>query len=64
MTPINDPYYKVLETGEAEFIGWIAARRISTGVFVRIPFRVDITFMADRESEKFGYGSDEGSIRI
>ncbi|MBP7176226.1 MAG: MerR family transcriptional regulator [Thermoclostridium sp.] len=64
ITPINDPYYKVLETGEAEFIGWISARRLSTGVSVRIPFRVDIEFMADRESEKFGYGSDEGSIRI
>ncbi|NLO40149.1 MAG: MerR family transcriptional regulator [Ruminiclostridium sp.] len=64
ITPVNEPHYKVLETGEAEFIGWIAARKLSTNVSVRIPFRVDIEFKADRESERFGYGSDEGSIRI
>lgn len=61
---VNHPDYKVLETGEAEFIGWIAARKLSTNVSVRVPFRVDIEFMADRESERFGYGSDEGSIRF
>ncbi len=61
---VNHPDYKVLESGEAEFIGWIAARKLSTNVSVRIPFRVDIEFMADRESERFGYGSDEGSIRF
>lgn len=64
ISPVNNPHYKVLETGEAEFIGWIAARKLSTNVSVRIPFRVDIEFMADRESERFGYGSDEGSIRF
>lgn len=64
ISPVNNPYYKVLETGEAEFIGWIAARKLSTNVSVRIPFRVDIEFMADRESERFGYGCDEGSIRF
>lgn len=64
ITPVNDPYYQVLETGEAEFIGWIPARKLSTNVSVRIPFRVDMEFMADRESEQFGYGSDEGSIRF
>jgi hypothetical protein len=64
ITPVNHPHYKIMETGEAEFIGWIAARKLSTNVSVRIPFRVDIEFMADCESERFGYGSDEGSIRI
>ncbi|NLG88499.1 MAG: MerR family transcriptional regulator [Clostridiaceae bacterium] len=64
ITPVNNPHYRILETDEAEFIGWIAARRLSTNVSVRIPFRIDIEFMADRESERFGYGSDEGSIRI
>lgn len=64
ITLIYDPYYKVLETGEAEYISWIAARRLSTNVSVRIPFRVDIEFKVEAESERFGFGSDEGSIRF
>ena len=62
IAPVNNPHYKILETGEAEYICWIAARKLSTNVSVRIPFRVDIEFKADNESERFGYGSDEGSI--
>ncbi len=62
--PVYDPYYKVLETGEAEYICVIAARKLSTNVPVRIPFRVDIEFKAEDKSERFGYGSDEGSIRF
>ncbi len=62
ITPVNNPHYKVLETGEAEFICWITPRKLSTNVSVRIPFRVDIEFKAESESERFGYGSDEGSI--
>ena len=61
ISPVNNPHYKVLETGEAEFIGWIA-RKLSTNVSVRI-FLVDIEFMVT-VSEGFGYGSDEGSIRF
>ena len=62
ITPINNPHYKVLETGEAEYICWITPRKLSTNVSVKIPFRVDIEFKAESESERFGYGSDEGSI--
>ncbi len=64
ITPVYNPHYKVLESGEAEYISWIAARRLSTNVSVKIPFRVDIEFKAEAESECFGYGSDEGSIRF
>lgn len=64
ITPVYDPYYKVLENGEAEYISWIAARRLSTNVSVKIPFRVDMEFKAENESERFGYGSGEGSIRF
>jgi hypothetical protein len=31
---------------------------------VKIPFRVDIEFKVEDASERFGYGSDEGSIRF
>ncbi|WP_055668815.1 MerR family transcriptional regulator [Desnuesiella massiliensis] len=64
ITPIYDPHYEVLETGEVEYICWIATRKLSTNVSVKIPFRVDIEFKAENESERFSYGSDEGSIRF
>ncbi len=64
VTPINQPHYQVLENGIAEFICWIGARRLSTNVSVKIPFRIDIEFMAEDKSHRFGYGSDEGSIRF
>ena len=62
ITPIDNPHYRILETGEAEYICWIAARKLSTNVSVKIPFRVDIEFKAESESQRFGYGTDEGSI--
>lgn len=64
ITPVCDPHYKVLETGEAEYICWISDRKLSTNVSVKIPFRVDIEFKAEKDSERFGFGSDEGGIRI
>jgi DNA-binding transcriptional MerR regulator len=64
ITPVYDPYYRVLESGEAEYICWISARMLSTNAAVKIPFRVDMEFKAENESERFGYGSDEGSIRF
>jgi hypothetical protein len=54
----------VLDTGEAEYIGWIAARKLSTNILIKVPFRVDIEFLVEKESEEFGYGSEEGSIRF
>jgi len=47
-----------------EYVAGISLRKLSINVAVRVPFRVDIEFMADRASERFGNGSDEGSIRI
>lgn len=64
ITPIYSPDYKVLETGVAEYVSYITARKLSTNVSVKLPFRVDIEFMVDKESERFGFGSDEGSIRF
>ncbi|MEK5234778.1 MerR family transcriptional regulator [Paenibacillus sp. FSL L8-0470] len=62
MTPIYNPHYQVLDNGEAEFICWISARMLNTNVAVKLPFRVDIVFMADSASEAYGYGADEGSL--
>jgi len=62
LTPINGPHYRLLESGEAEYTGWISTRVLSTNVCVRLPFRVDIEFRVDGESARYGYGGDEGSI--
>jgi DNA-binding transcriptional MerR regulator len=62
ITPIYDPHYKVLDSGEAEFICWISARMLSTNVAVKIPFRVDIEFLTESASERYGYGADKGSL--
>ena len=64
MIPIESPHYRIMETGEAEFIPWISVRRLSTQFPVRLPFRVDIEFLVESQDERFSYGSDEGSIRI
>jgi hypothetical protein len=64
LEPVFDPYYRVNENGEAEYIAYIDKRLLSTNVQVKIPFRVDIEFKVDEESGRFGYGSDEGSIRF
>lgn len=62
ITTIYGPHYKVLDNGEAEFICWISARMLNSNVKVKLPFRVDIEFLADSQSEAYGYGSDEGSL--
>lgn len=64
LTPIYDPYYRVNEDGEAEYIAWIVPRVLSTNVEVTLPFRVDIEFKVDDKSARFGNGSDEGCIRF
>ena len=64
LIPILDPYYRVNEQGEAEFIPYIDKRQLSTGVPVTVPFRVDIEFRVDDVNARFAYGSDEGSIRF
>lgn len=62
MTPLNNPYYKITEKGDAEYISYISTRLLSTNVEVKLPFRVDIEFKVDSNSGRFGYGADEGSI--
>ncbi|MCL2284936.1 MAG: hypothetical protein FWC32_01060 [Firmicutes bacterium] len=64
LIPINNPHYKVLDTGEVEYTGWISTRVLSTGVEVKLPFRIDLEFRLDEKSERFGQGSAEGSIRL
>lgn len=64
LKPIENPYFKITESGEVEYIAYISIRTLSTKVPVKIPFRVDVEFKIDKESELFGYGADEGSIRI
>lgn len=64
LIPINSPYYHVNEFKEAEYIAIISPRYLSTGVEVKLPFRVDIEFKYDSSTASFGYGADEGNMRI
>ena len=61
LVPINNPYYKVLETGEVEYISWISTRVLSTNVAVKLPFRVDVEFRVGDGAE-YAAGTTEGSI--
>jgi len=47
LTPILHPHYVILDSGEAEYIGWVENRVLSTNVPVSVPFRVDYEFMTD-----------------
>lgn len=60
--PINNPHYRVLDSGEAEYTGWISTRTLNTNVSVKLPFKVDIDFRVPMNDEQFGYGDSEGSI--
>jgi len=62
LTPINNPHYRILENGEAEYTGWISTKVLGTNVAVKPPFRVDIEFRLAGNDEKFGYGDSEGSV--
>lgn len=62
ITPVYDPHFTVLDNGEAEFIAWISERKLDTNVSVRLPFRVDIEFWAEEESEEYLWGTTEGSL--
>lgn len=64
LIPINGPHYRVTEAGEAEYISWISTRVLSTGVEVKLPFRVDIEFRIGEESGGWGHGKNEGSVRF
>lgn len=62
ITPVNAPHYRVLDSGEAEYTGWISSRTLNTNVFVKLPFKLDIDFRIPMNDEQFGYGDSEGSI--
>ncbi len=62
VTPIYSPHYKVLENGEAEYIAWISERKLDTNIAVKLPFRVDIEFLAEEKSEQYLWGTNEGSM--
>lgn len=62
LTPINNPHYRVLDSGEVEYTGWISTRVLSTNVSVKLPFRVDIAYRIAGDDERFGYGDSEGSM--
>lgn len=62
ITPIYEPHYQVLENGKAEFIAWISERKLDTNVAVRLPFRIDIEFLAEEKSEEYLWGTTEGSL--
>lgn len=61
LKPINNPQYKILESGELEYTGWISTRVLSTEVNVKLPFRVDIEF---RAGEYKGFGANDESVRL
>ena len=44
LTPINNPHYRMIENGEAEFDGYIIRAVLNTNVSVKLPFRVDMDF--------------------
>lgn len=62
ITPVFSPHFKILENGEAEFRAWISPRCLDTNVAVKLPFRVDIEFLAEKKSEEYLWGTTEGSL--
>lgn len=64
LIPINHPHYRYTEHGEAEYISWISTRVLSTGIAVKIPYRVDMVFRIGEDSGGYGHGKNEGSIRF
>ena len=64
LIPINNPHYRLLDSGEVEYTGWISTRVLSTGIEVKLSYRVDIEYRVDFESMGYGYGDTEGSMRF
>lgn len=62
ITPIYYPHFQILENKEAEFKAWISQRKLDTNIAVRLPFRVDIEFLAEEKSEEYLWGTTEGSL--
>jgi len=56
--------YHVNEQGEGEYCPVIDTHWLSTGVNVKLPFRVDIEFLLDDSTAAYGYGADEGGLGL
>jgi hypothetical protein len=64
MTPILNPRYRVLETGEAEYISFIDKRVLSTNIPVKIPFRVDYEFLTDEAPVYLYHGRAMAAVNL
>ena len=54
--------YRLNERGEGDYSPVIASHFLSTGVKVRLPFRVDAVFQVEMDNAAYGYGADEGDF--
>lgn len=58
-------HYEILPKGEISFSTYVgSSRHLSTGIKVKLPFRVDAEYRVNFESGTFGYGSREGALFI
>ncbi len=64
VTPILNPRYRILETGEAEYVSFIDKRVLSTNLPVRIPFRVDYEFSTDEAPVYLYHGRAMAAINL
>ena len=64
LIPLNDPHYRFTPDGEAEYISWISTRVLSTGVNVKLPFRVDVEFRIGEESGGYGHGVNDTAVLL
>ncbi|WP_159459766.1 MerR family transcriptional regulator [Scatolibacter rhodanostii] len=62
ISPLYNPHFEILKNGDAEFNAWISQRMLDTNVAVRLPFRIDIEFLAEEKSEEYLWGTNEGSL--
>lgn len=64
VTPILNPRYRVLETGEAEYVSIIDKAVLSTNVPVKIPFRVDYDFSTDEAPVYLYHGRAMAAVNL
>lgn len=56
--------YTVVDSGEGKYCPVIDTHFLSTGISVKLPFRVDVTFRTDSSTAAYGYGANEGNFTI
>lgn len=62
LLPVSDWSYRVNGKNEGVYIPVGNQHYLSTGVEVRLPFRIDINFKVDNATAAYGYGADEGNL--